>query len=244
MTITVVIPAYNEERYLGGCLESLRRNGSGKFLEIIVVDNGSTDGTAAIAACYPDTRLFFEERRGTNAARERGFREARGDLVACIDADTKIPQGWFEKAEQHFVKDDFLVCLSGPYRYYDGTVFHRAFLSVMWWLSAPLTYRLVGYMALGGNFVARREAIMATGGFNKTKKFYGDDTDIARRLSRRGRVRFHMNFFIYTSCRRFLAEGFIKTAVVYGLNFAWEAIFQRPFTKTHRDIRFVTPPQT
>jgi GT2 family glycosyltransferase len=114
---------------------------------------------------------------------------------------------------------------------------HRAILSAVWWITAPLSYRMIGYMVYGAHFIARRDAIAAIGGFNRSIEFYGEDTDLARRLSRVGKVIFRMDFCIYSSARRFKQEGILKTNFVYMLNFIWPALFGRPLTRTHKDIR-------
>ncbi|MCC7004530.1 hypothetical protein IT397_01265 [Candidatus Nomurabacteria bacterium] len=72
-------------------------------------------------------------------------------------------------------------------------------------------------------------------GFDSTIKFYGDDTDTARRLSKFGRVVFDMSFYIFTSGRRFEKSGFIKTNIIYGINFIWPVIFHRPFTSKYSE---------
>ncbi len=235
--ISLIIPAYNEERFIGDCLDYAITHSDGRFFEIIVIDNASTDGTAKIAGSRRGVRVVREERKGLTKARERGLREAKGDFLAYIDADTRMPKHWFDLALKTLKKHDGIVCLSGPYKYHDAPLFTKLFLNSSWWLSAPLTYRIVGYMVLGGNFIAKKSALEAMGGFDQTIEFYGEDTDIARRLSAFGKVVFKMNFFIFSSSRRFADEGTIKTNIVYGLNFLWMVIFHRPFTKKYRDIR-------
>src|SRR5438132_8227182 len=59
-TISLIIPAFNEEAYLGACLDAVMANIAGKALEIIVVDNNSTDGTRAVAQRYPAVTYVFE----------------------------------------------------------------------------------------------------------------------------------------------------------------------------------------
>ena len=75
------------------------------------------------------------------------------------------------------------------------------------------------------------------GGFDATIPFYGEDTDIARRLSAIGQVIFRMNFTNWTSMRRFRAEGIIMTSARYAVNFLWPVVFHRPFSRTHRIVR-------
>lgn len=239
MRISLVIPAYNEEAYLGGCLDSVIASG-GRFHEIIVIDNASTDGTAAVAAARAGVRVVREPQKGLLAARQRGFLESTGDAVAYIDADTRMPKGWWERAHQALSTRPEVVGLSGPARYWDAKPWQRAFLAASWRLSAPLAYRLVGYMIYGANFVVRRSALEAIGGFNRAIEFYGEDTDLAQRLSRQGKVVFDMRFYIFSSARRFATEGMFRTNLVYVLNFAWPVLFGRPFTRRHKDVRIDT----
>jgi glycosyltransferase involved in cell wall biosynthesis len=248
MKISLIIPAHNEEKFIGICLEHAIRNSDGKFHEIIVVDNLSTDKTAEIAKKFPGVRVVREDRKGLTRARERGLREATGDFLAYIDADTRLPKNWlltFEKIlKKHSGKKDAsgkkekeVVCISGPYTYYDAPKHKKLVLNASWWVSAPLTYRAVGYMVLGGNFIARKSALLAMGGFDQSIEFYGEDTDIARRLSKHGKVIFTMDFKMPTSSRRFAAEGLVKTNLVYGMNYLWQVFFHKPFTKKYKDIR-------
>ena len=237
MKLSFVIPAYNEEKYLGACLDSVIKNAGGKFFEIIVVDNGSTDRTKEVAMARAGVRVVHEARKGLTRARQRGLESASGDVIAYIDADSILPAGWFEKFQRIFNEVPNIVCLSGPYRYHDGPVWKRTILSSLWWLSAPITYRIVGYMVLGGNFVAKRQALIAMGGFDTRIEFFGEDTNIARRLNNHGKVVFRMDFFIGSSSRRFNSEGLIRTNTVYILNFLSEVFLHRPWTKKYQDIR-------
>ena len=105
------------------------------------------------------------------------------------------------------------------------------------WSVAPLAYRLVGYMILGGNFVAKRSAIEKIGGFDRSIAFYGEDTDLARRLSKVGKTLFRMDFYAYASARRFEEEGLFKPNIVYMLNYLWPVLFHRPYTRQYQDVR-------
>ncbi len=236
MKISLIIPAYNEEEMIGPCLDAAIKNSHGKFFEIIVVNNASTDRTEEIAKSK-NVKVVTEMQKGLTRARQRGLEEAQGEYLAYIDADTRLPEGWIEKAEKEFAKSPHMVCLSGPYRYFDGSWWRNQIMHVIWYLSAPITYLIVGYMVLGGNFIAKKKALLDMGGFDKKIEFYGEDTDIARRLSKFGKVKFKMNFFIYSSGRRFEKEGLFKINMLYGLNFIWQVVFHKPFTRQYNDIR-------
>jgi hypothetical protein len=92
-------------------------------------------------------------------------------------------------------------------------------------------------MIIGTHFVVRKRDLCAVGGFDPTIDFYGEDTDLARRLSARGKVLFRSDCFVLTSARRFAVEGLFKTCFVYAINFIWPALFGKPFSLSHRDLR-------
>jgi glycosyltransferase involved in cell wall biosynthesis len=242
MKISLIIPAYNEEQLIGSCLQSVAKHGVDQFSEIIVIDNASSDRTAEIAGSFPGVRVVRETRKGLSYARQRGLETATGDLLAFVDADTRLPAGWAHMVQEEFGRSSEIVCFSGRYSYYDGSFFLRTLLNIFWWLSAPLAYQLVGYMVVGGNFVARRTALEVIGGFDLKILFYGEDTDIARRLSSTGRVVFRMRFHNSTSTRRFVKEGLIVTSARYAINFIWPVIFHRPFSRSYFDVRSEAPP--
>lgn len=85
-TVSVVIPCYNYEKYVGLALESVRRQRVAP-LEVIVVDDGSTDGSAAVIHSFPGVRYFHQDNAGHVAAFNRGYAESRGDVVLFLDAD-------------------------------------------------------------------------------------------------------------------------------------------------------------
>ena len=92
-------------------------------------------------------------------------------------------------------------------------------------------------MALAGNLAVKKEALLSVGGFNINIKFYGDDTDLAKRLSKLGRIKFTKKFYIRTSARRIIDHGLLKTGLIYTLNFLWIVLFNRPFSKSSTDVR-------
>src|SRR3989304_4870044 len=109
--ISVVIPAYNEERNLPKCLSSLR-NQTFPHFEIIVVDNNSWDKTAEIARLF-GARVVYETIQGMTPARERGFREAKGPIIARTDADTILTPNWLYQIYREFQKDPSLSAVTG-----------------------------------------------------------------------------------------------------------------------------------
>jgi glycosyltransferase involved in cell wall biosynthesis len=238
MTISVIIPAYNEGKYIGACLEGIIKNAPENLKEIIVVNNASTDNTAAVASSFAKVRVVNEPQKGLTKARQRGLLEASGDLLAFVDADSMVPENWFEVLNREFNADENLVCLSGPYIYFDIPAWHRWMIKHLYYgMLAKFIYFFTGYMASGGNFVARKDALLKIGGFDTSIVFYGEDTDIARRLHKVGKVKFCNEFFMPTSGRRFSSEGTINTGAKYVANYTSIMFTNKPVMKKYKDIR-------
>jgi glycosyltransferase involved in cell wall biosynthesis len=237
MKISVIIPAYNEEHYIGPCVQSIQEQHSEDITEIIVVDNGSTDKTLATAKRFRGVTVLSEPIKGPSHARQCGLLRANGDYVAFIDADTLIPAGWIDKVKKEFSRDPALVCLSGPFRYYDLSRLQKFFAELLWNITAKPVYWVTSFMALFANCVIKREALMKIGGIDTTIAFYGDDTNLAWRLSKVGKVKFLMGFYILGSGRRLLHEGLIKTFSLYGISYLSVAFFHRTPQRKYNDIR-------
>jgi len=155
-----------------------------------------TAGKAAaeFAQSLPKTVVVREEKKGTSAARQKGIEESTGDLVAFIDADSRMPAGWCEKALQKFSDDPRLVALSGPYIYYDMSLWQRALIRTFWHTLAYPLYMMTRYMAMGGTLVMGKSVLEKMGGLDTSLTFYGDDTDIVSRASVFGKERFKFCF--------------------------------------------------
>jgi glycosyltransferase involved in cell wall biosynthesis len=244
MRLSFVVPAYNEETYLPACLESIlaQTEGMGDSVEIIVVNNASSDRTREVALDYPGVRVVDEPRKGLTFARQAGFAASTGDLIANVDSDSRLTPGWVARVLATFAEEPKLVSLSGPFVYYDLTPLQLVSVQVFY-AAAFMVYALnryvlrAGSMVQGGNFVLRREALEEIGGFNLAISFYGEDTDIARRLNRVGQVKFTFDLKMFSSARRLKKEGMLTIAARYTINYLWTTFRKRPFTADYIDIR-------
>jgi glycosyltransferase involved in cell wall biosynthesis len=210
--------------------------------EIIVVDNASTDRTAEIARGFARVRVIEESMPGVVAARRCGYRAARGSYVANIDADTVIPSGWLSRGLAAFYADPGLVALSGPCDYPGVSPatarLIRSYYLVAWLVHLGVRAARLGSMIQGGNCLILRSALdRATDAFSDRFAFYGEDTELARCLARVGRVRFSLGFRVSSSPRRFQAEGLVRTAFTYLVNYVWTILFKRPHTRGWRNVR-------
>ncbi|MDA8050768.1 MAG: glycosyltransferase [Rhodospirillales bacterium] len=242
--ISFVVPAYNEEALLPKCLAAIAAeiDRIGCRAEIIVVDNASTDATQAVARASRAVRVVEEPERGLVPARRAGTRAASGPLIAHIDADTILPEGWLARALAEFAATPRLAGLSGPYIYYDSPRSLRV-AAALFYRVAFVNYLLVrfvlraGSMMQGGNFIVSRDALQEAGGFDSGFKFYGEDTDLARRLSKVGAVKFSFRMVALSSGRRFAAEGMVRVGLRYTANFFWATFRKRPLTEEWADFR-------
>lgn len=113
--ISVIVPAYNVEKYIKTCLNSLINQTYSNF-EIIVINDGSTDQTEEILRSYqsnPKFRIYSQENGGISAVRNRGIKLANGELVCLIDGDDSVKSDYLEKLAAPFFEDldvDITVC--------------------------------------------------------------------------------------------------------------------------------------
>jgi glycosyltransferase involved in cell wall biosynthesis len=242
--LSFVIPAYNEEALIGPCLQSVldEIKRSGVDAEVVVVNNASVDRTAEIARGFQGVRVIDEPKKGLVNARHAGFENSTGELVANIDSDTLVPEGWLTTVVESFARDPKLVCLTGPYIYYDLSAWNRflvrLFYGVTWLIYFVNHYVLrVGSVVQGGNFVFKRAAWQQVGGYDRSIEFFGEDTDVAVRLSKVGGVKWTFALKMKTSGRRLEKEGVFRTAGTYTLNFFWVTFRGKPATKEYTDIR-------
>ena len=233
--------------------------------EIIVVNNASTDRTREVALRYPGVTVVDEPRKGLTFARQAGFAASTGALIANVDADSRLTPNWVTNVLTTFAEAEAttaakssaaaksntsakpeahrpLAAFSGPLVYYDLTPRQRLLVHVFY-MTAWTTYAInryilrVGSMVQGGNFVVSRASLEAIGGFNTAISFYGEDTDIARRLNDVGEVRFTFDLKMSSSARRLKSEGMLTMAARYSINYLWTTFFKRPYTDTYLDIR-------
>ena len=237
LTISLVVPAHNEEKYIWACLEYILRHADGHIHEIIVIDNASTDNTKKIAEQYPGVRVITEHTKWLTFARQRGYRESTGDILAFVDADTHMPAWWAKKIRQHFASNENIWFISGPYHYYDlpwyKQIGNRLYWRILWYPS----YLLIWYLWVGGNFAIKKSVLDKIDGFDTKIVFYGEDTDIARRAAQCCTAKFTLQLVMPTSARRFVGEGMLKSAYTYVGNFLSQAIFHKSATKHYKDFR-------
>ncbi|HSX09767.1 MAG TPA: glycosyltransferase family 2 protein [Candidatus Saccharimonadales bacterium] len=205
--LSVVVPVYNEEKYLAACLDSLMAQ-TEQADEIIIVDNNSTDNSVEIAKRYPVT-IIHEKEQGMTPARNRGFNEAKYEIIARTDADTILPPGWVKRIKKAFLNKD-LVALSGPASFYDlpkivnRTSHSKAISSKFIKSYNTIVRQLLKHDCLyGPNYSIRKTA------WNQIKdtvcmddKKVHEDLDVAIHIAPLGKIAFVNSLMVKTSVRR------------------------------------------
>lgn len=215
MKISVVIPAYNEEAFLPHLLDSLQaQTFSKQDYEVIVVDNNSTDKTAAIAKSY-GARVISESKRGYAYACNTGFAAAKGEIIARADADYIQPKDWLEKIWKAFQKDLKLVATGGPLYPLESTILENIiyYPGIVIWM---YILKLCGDGFLFPNMAVKKHAFEETKGFDKKLEF-GEDTKMCLDLKKIGKVTYSPHIYVYTSIRKMRSLGFIQS--VFGYSF-------------------------
>lgn len=167
-TVSALMPAYNAEEFIGEAIESVLAQGY-EDLEIVVVDDGSTDKTADIAEKYPKVRCIRKEHSGISDTRNRTLKEASGEYVTFIDADDLWVEGKLKKQldflEQHPEYD----CVCSKMRNFtripqDEITYEQQDL---------LEYKVLNLL---GMYCIRKSAVDALGLFDATLP-YDEDTE-------------------------------------------------------------------
>ncbi|MCX6793774.1 MAG: glycosyltransferase [Candidatus Gottesmanbacteria bacterium] len=198
MTISVVIPAYNEEKYLPRTLESIKKLNRQPD-EIIVVDGGSTDRTANIARQH-GAIVITVAHRGIGFARDKGLVKAKGDIIAFTDADTIVPHDWLTKIEETLSQSG-VVGVFGGFRVPDGWWVYRWYINgIQPWLN-QFYYWLGVPMAAGQNIAFLRKVGLEVGGFPEDYKI-AEDIEMATRLKKAGKVLLRSDLIVSSSGRR------------------------------------------
>jgi len=208
MFISVVVPALNEEKYIGQCLSSLRaQTYPSELYEVIVVDNASTDRTSEIARGF-GVKVVYEPQRGVSRARHRGAQEASGEIIAGTDADTIAPRTWLEAIARAFRGDELLGAVTGPLLLHDGNRFQDWGARCISNPATRLSYVVGKGVFIGNNFAVRARDYWRVGGFN-TSLFSAEDIDLGIRLSAVTSTAYSPNMVMYVSARR-TREGYVK----------------------------------
>lgn len=173
-TISIIIPAHNEQQFLPGLFASLKNN-IDKHIEIVVVDNGSTDNTAAVLSGVDCKLINLSQKVFPSVARNIGVSNSVGEILVFLDADIEITPEW---AKELFVQQE---ALSGGTKIITGDQYHiskqPSWIERCWF--KPLRSKKPSYIN-GGNLITNRASYEAIAGFDESLET-GEDVDFCKR---------------------------------------------------------------
>jgi glycosyltransferase involved in cell wall biosynthesis len=129
----VIIPTFNRKNKLKKRLESLEKLDYPKcLLEIIVVDNGSVDGTSNMVSCeFDHAKLVVEPRQGVPFARNTGVLHSKGEIISFLDDDCQVEESWLRETVRNFSRKD-IIGVGGPVIFrLNTTQIHQKFLNFL-----------------------------------------------------------------------------------------------------------------
>jgi glycosyltransferase involved in cell wall biosynthesis len=228
VSLWVVVPAYNEAARIAGTLAALAAQTDTEFT-LLVVDNGSTDGTAAIARAFRGrpVRVLVETEKGVGCAVDTGFRYAiahGATLLARTDADCLPRPGWVAAARESFARGGALVCGRITARRDEHGPLGRAFFRALVAIAAAFgrlrpEHRADGYLApyrmhAGNNMAITAELYEACGGMPR-RPSPTDRTFLNRVRRSTAAIVHNRSMVVENSTRRLAAYGVVGTAKWY-----------------------------
>lgn len=214
--VSVVVAAYNAERTLKACLDSLQKLHYPDY-EIILVDDGSTDSTPQIAAQYSNVRYFRHGRNlGLSIARNTGIASATGEIVAFTDADCRADEDWLYYLVADLLDSPF-AGIGGPNLLppEDSSVATAVMASPGGPAHVMLTDRQAEHIP-GCNMAFYKWALVDVGGFDPIFRLAGDDVDLCWRLQQAGlQIGFSPSAFVW-HYRRSNIAAYLKQQYGYG----------------------------
>jgi GT2 family glycosyltransferase len=212
--VSVVVCTYNGGRTLDQCLQSLMAVNYPDY-EVIVVDDGSTDDTPAILACYPKVRSLRQKNHGLSHARNAGLRAATGAIVAYTDDDCYADPDWLTHLVEQ-LEHSGAAAVGGPNLTPEDGRLAACVGACPGQPMHVLESDQVAEHIPGCNMAYRKEALLAIGGFDVQYRKAGDDVDVCWRLQQQGLwITFAPSAVVWHH-RRQTPRGYLKQQAGYG----------------------------
>jgi glycosyltransferase involved in cell wall biosynthesis len=223
--VSIIIPAYNEQNFIRPCLDSvLDQTIDSGIYEVLVVDNHSSDRTAAIARSRR-VSVVHEPRKGYVHALRKGIEASTGEILAFTDADCRVPRDWISSFQDHFESSPDLVAVGGKLAFYGLDPMLERITRLILSLTSTLP---------GGNMAVRRTALERIGGiqadFNLSLDYW-----LTIELRAAGKIKIDKRLIVLTSGRRF--QGAFFSQIKYPCNVVSLRLRGRPLFHDFPDVR-------
>ena len=244
LRISVVVPCKDDAVMLRRCLAALRAQGR-RADEVVVVDNGSLDDSAAVARAR-GARVVVEPEPGIPAASAAGYDAATGDVVARLDADCVPGRDWLARIEARFLADERLTALTGGATFTDGPSHWRVPGARLYLGAYVLTVSsALGHVPLfGSNCAFRRAAwLEVRDEVHRTGTAVHDDIDLSYHLGPTRKIRFDPRLRMGISARPFARDaglglrvrrGFRSVVVHWPHDWPWLRVTRRVVAAVRR----------
>jgi glycosyltransferase involved in cell wall biosynthesis len=221
--VSVVIPTYNASGSIAHCLRALIAQ-SYPNLQIIVCDDGSSDDTVGVASAIDDPRIVVvrsELNRGPSAARNRGIRQAAGEIIFFTDGDVEATRDWVRNGLRYFV-DDALVGIEGKVIYVSRGYSQQ--------YSDRIIENLHGGEYMTANVAYRKAALARVGLFRETLRLF-EDRDLALRLRPLGQIAFAEDAVVCHMKESYSVRSYMREANKVVSQLSFEELHQQRVLK-------------
>jgi len=196
--ISIIIPAYNEEKLIKRAINSIKKQ-TYKNYEIIIVTNKCTDKTPEIARRYTDK--FFDLKEGNTASSKNiGAQHAAGDILVFFDADSIMSENLLKDIRQA-VKDGYI---GGVCRTYPDN--NKLKAKIYWWLGHIYNYI---YLLPHALTFCKKDVFKKIKGYDK-RLYIAEDSTLLRKIKKKGKVKYITSSYIKTSMRGHEKKGYLK----------------------------------
>ena len=212
-SISVVVPAHNAQQFIEQSIKAILNQVHPGAIEIIVVDDGSTDATARLVRSFPSIKYIYQENAGPAAARNRGARESKGEIIFFTDSDCAPQPDWVAKMIPHF-QDTSVAVVAGSYGIRNGQFWlaksiHQEIAFRHKFLMPQFPNSFGSY-----NFCIKKNVFIELDGFDESYRYpSGEDNDLSYKIIKAGyKIYFEksalVNHWHTTSLQKYLREQY------------------------------------
>jgi glycosyltransferase involved in cell wall biosynthesis len=241
LSISVIIPTYNEEKLIGNTISQFTENVKKKYnVEVIISDGGSEDKTLEIVDGKADKIIKHNKnvKQNISEGRNRGFEASTGDVLIFFNADTYVEDAgvFFERALE-VINTRGVTAIACPVKVFpteeklQDKLFHFTYNNYVKFLN----FAFMG-MGRGECHIIKREAFVEAKGYNEILSA-GEDFELYTKLRKIGRIKFCKELLVYESPRRYRRYGYIKVFYDWAKNSIWITLFKKSLSKEWEAVR-------